>query len=207
MLMLWVFDNDGTLYNDSKIQINFGTILTNFCCSKLGCNNDEVSELIKELKLKWSTDFSIVALMKEFDLDYSELVDQTYLKVDFTCVEKEEGIEDALLSLTGQKTLFTNNPSEFAKKVLERLNVLGQFSRIIGMSEMNFVCKPNISAYELVHLLFPDYKASQICFIDDSTKNLNTARLLGWHTVLIGDQLNTEGHRKIRSLSELKDLF
>ncbi len=205
--MLWVFDNDGTLYNDTEIQINFGSILTSFCCLKFGCKNEEVNGLITRLKLKWSTDFSIVALIKEFDLDYSELVDKTYLKVDFTGVVKEEGVEDILFSLAGQKILFTNNPSEFAKKVLERLNVLDQFSKIVGMSEMNFVCKPNTSAYELIHVLFPDYKASEICFIDDSAKNLNTARLLGWHTVLIGDGSNTEGYRKIRNLSELKDLF
>ncbi len=48
----------------------------------LGVPTQEVPAQLTKLKGRWRTDFSVVALMKEFRVDYSEVVNIWYRPID-----------------------------------------------------------------------------------------------------------------------------
>ena len=184
-MILWVFDNDGTLYRDFGAGEQFQTIFNRYISEELGIHEDEIDERVKLLKVKYATDFSLVAIMKEFDVNFAEVVSNTYLQIDLPSCgvpEADEQKSEVLARLPGRKVVFTNNPSEYADYVLTRMRLRSHFSDVIGMEEVGFVLKPNISAYQHIQDRYPEY--SRIIFCDDRKENLDTAKELGWETAL-----------------------
>jgi len=184
-MILWVFDNDGTLYRDFGAGEQFQTIFNRYISEELDIPKSEVDERIKHLKTKYSTDFSLVAVMKEFNVNFSEVVERTYLKIDLDACDVPESDDqkaEVLSRLPGKKVVFTNNPSEYANFVLNRMGLRKYFSDVIGMEEVGFILKPRIYAYKYLQKQHQGY--SRIIFCDDRRENLDTAKALGWETAL-----------------------
>ena len=182
---LWVFDNDGTLYDDSGTQKIFMEIFSGYSSNLLGVPVQEVSVQLAKLKNKWNTEFSIIALMKEFGVDYSEVVNNTYLKIDLgKCnVSRSDLVRKmALDNILEKKIVFTNNPSVFARRVFSYAGLESCFSDFVGMEEANFCGKPDLRAFKVVEARHPE--CSRIIFCDDSLKNLDAAHQMGWTTIL-----------------------
>lgn len=209
---LWVFDNDGTLYDDSDTQEKFMDIFHEYSSSLLGVPIHEVSAQFAKLKNKWNTEFSIIALMKEFGVDYANVVNKTYLKVDLEkCnIPKSDPVRKmALDDILTKKIVFTNNPSVFARRVLSYLGLADCFSDFVGMEETCFFGKPDMRAFQIVESRHPNY--DRIIFCDDSLKNLEMAHQMGWITVwyrpLKADNGETNGkHLVINSFNEIRDI-
>ena len=195
-MFLWVFDNDGTLYRDAGASKQFQIIFNRYVSKEFRIHESKVVEMITQLKIKYVTDFSIVAVMKEFGADFQEIVEQTYMQIDLdacgvprNCLEKR----NALQAISGDKIVLTNNPSEYAKRVLDHMGISNCFKGIIGMKEMNFHLKPHVLAFKTVTKRFPDY--TEHILIDDNIQNLDTAKTLGWKTVLYCEhELSDEVH-------------
>lgn len=207
---LLVFDNDGTLYDDSETQKNFVGILSEYASSLFGVPAQEVTAQLAKLKNKWNTEFSVIALTKEFGIDYSEAVRNTYLKVDFEkCnVPKSDPVrKKALDNLSAKKIVFTNNPSAFARRVLAHVGLGNCFSDFIGMEEMHFVGKSDIRAFQIIEARHQGF--SRIVLCDDSLKNLELARQMGWTTVWFkrkaAEMQAGQEHIEITSFDELRD--
>lgn len=182
---LWVFDNDGTLYDDFGTQKIFMEIFSGYSSNLLGVPPQEVPAQLAKLKNKWNTEFSVIALMKEFGVDYSEMVNNTYLKIDLKkCnVPKFDPVRKrALDNILEKKIVFTNNPSAFARRVLLYAGLESCFSDFVGMEEANFFGKPDLRAFKIVEARHPE--CSRIIFCDDSLKNLDAAHQMGWTTIL-----------------------
>lgn len=209
---LWVFDNDGTLYDDSEVQVNFMEIFSEYVASFLGVSDQEVPTQLTKLKGKWDTEFSIIALMKEFRVDYFEVVNNTYLKVDFgKCgVPRSDPIrKKALDGLSGKKIVFTNNPSVFARRVLAHVGLESCFSDFVGMEEICFVGKSDIRAFQTIEARHQGF--SRIVLCDDSLRNLELARQMGWTTVWFKRKATEmqagQEHIEIMSFDELQDVL
>ena len=184
-MILWVFDNDGTLYSDFGAGKQFQIIFNRYISEELGIHESEIDERIDFLKAKYATDFSLVAIMQEFNVNFAEVVAETYLQIDLhSCgvPEIDEEKSDVLSRLPGKKIVFTNNPSEYADYVLIRMGLRTYFSDVIGMEEVGFVLKPQISAYQYIQDTYQG--CSRIIFCDDRKENLDTAKELGWETAL-----------------------
>ena len=180
-MILWVFDNDGTLYRDFGANRQFQTLFNKYISDERGIGETE----IKRLKTKYATDFSLVAVVKEFGVNFAEVVRQTYLQIDLEAcdVPESDGQKDEVLAkLPGKKVIFTNNPSAYARLVLGRMGLIKHFSDVIGMEEVGFSLKPEAHAYRYVEAQHPGY--SRIIFCDDRKENLDPAKTLGWETVL-----------------------
>lgn len=209
-MKLWVFDNDGTLYDDTITQEQFQSHFVTFIQPILGVGRGEIAEELSRLKNKWDTDFSILAIRSEFGIDYQEILNSTYLKIDFSVcsiLNPDQEKIDVISSLDGEKIVLTNNPEEHAQRVLNYTGLLSLFSRIVGMRELGYKGKPHPDAYEKVELLYP---SSEIYFFDDSLKNLDAAQSRGWHTIWcrpLGTQQNSVKHRSIDSFSTLSQII
>jgi len=209
---LWVFDNDGTLYDDTGAQKHFLHIMYQYSSKLLGINPQETESVVTTLKDKWSTEFSVIALMRELNLEYSEIVSSTYMKLDLvTCgiVAPDLIRAHTLERITAPKIVFTNNPSLFANKVLSYVGLVRYFDDIVGMEETEFYGKPHLRAFEIVQTRHPNI--GRFIFCDDSLKNLDAAKEFGWNTLYYnprGDLDNLEhGHQIISSFSELSKVI
>lgn len=209
MKTLWIFDNDGTLYEDCLVGEYFSKILYEYLVKAYSFNLDEIPEKLKLLKLKWKTEFSIMALVREYNMDFHDLVNNTYLKINLaSCgVQTPDNHRFGILnSLKGKKIVFTNNPSSFAKYTLDYVQLSNCFSDFVGMEEMSFLGKPHPSCYRKIEDLYPGF--DRIIFCDDSLKNLDAAKEFGWTTVWFNDKRKETnanfGHSMISSFEELK---
>ena len=181
---LWVFDNDNTLYDRSAAEVEFTRAFWEYFASFSRLRPDLVVDKISELKRKWKTEFSLICVMKEYGLDFTEIVKNTYLKMDVRRCEvpvPDLAKRIVLDSLYGRKVVFTNGPSAYARLILSHIGLMQNFSDVVGMEEMDFFLKPDPRSYLSVETRNPGFE--KIIFCDDSLENLEGARLRGWTTV------------------------
>ena len=136
-------------------------------------------------------------------------MERTYLKInldDCGIVAPDTTRLGVLTSINSRKVVFTNNPSVFARRVLSYVGLESCFADFIGMEGTNFCEKPNPQAYKVVESRHKGY--NRIIFCDDSLRNLETARELGWTTIWCKPQNARPeagtGHLVISSFEELK---
>ena len=172
----------------------------------LGISAIRVQSLAANLKIKHATEFSAVAFVREFGLDFSRIVKDTYLRLDLSVIRPDPVTLEVLSNLKGEKIVFTANPAAFAQYTLEYLGFLTYFNRVIGMEEVEFVPKDDQRAYRIVQELIQS-SAGNIYFCDDTIRNLNAARRLGWTTIWYCPKgEHGSDHLIVRALSELLGL-
>ena len=90
--------------------------------------------------------------------------------------------------------VFTASISEHAKRCLERVGVDDLFTCIIDTRTCDLETKHSRIAFEKAMRAANASDASQCMLIDDSVKNIRTAKTLGWTTVLIGKHERDTGN-------------
>jgi FMN phosphatase YigB (HAD superfamily) len=181
---LWIFDNDGMLYDDAGIKVNFPKTFLEYFVKVSGIKTEDAFQSIIDLKKKWRTDISVIALVKEYGVDFIDAVNNTYLKIDLDrCgIPTSDDLRSiALSSIKDKKIVFTNSPSIFARRILTHNKLIRHFSDFIGIQETQFIEKPNLSAFMAIQNIFKDY--GKIIFCDNSLENLEVAYGLGWFTI------------------------
>ena len=103
------------------------------------------------------------------------------------------------LPKSSRKVIFTNAPESSAIEILQLLGVDDQFEAVLGTHFLNNeVCKPERAAFEKVlkHLNMMDHP-EEVCYFEDSFKNLIAGKELGFATVFVnGATLSNEGRTK-----------
>lgn len=211
---LWLFDNDGTLYDEKNAHERFTRIVTEFVSKTLFIPHEKARHEIADLKNKWKTSSTLIALKREYGLIFDEMVEKTYLAIDLTAydfydfTESARMTRDVLQSLDGRKAVFTNNPSQYARHVLSHLGILELFDDIIGIKELKFYPKPAHEAYIIIENKYRE--CDRIIFCDDNLKNVNVAQDRGWTTIWYCPyetrHITRPGQHKVRSLSEIPEL-
>lgn len=180
---LWVFDNDGTLYEDTCIKLAVTKLMDQFFARAHGVKECEGKLLHEKLKEKHTVSSTLVALHRE-GCSVEAFIQETYLAVDF-CAEgvcPPTALVTSVPHLSGEKIILTNNPSEFARKVLTMLGLEGQFSRIYGVCELNYCLKPAMEAFAPLFVAVQEGK--RVVYIDDKTQNLLAMKDAGFLTKL-----------------------
>ena len=127
-----------------------------------------------------------------FDLDWTLYSDKdiSFINtVDFYNSFKEKPFLNKLLKkLQGQKYIFSNGNREHVKHVMNKMDLKSIFKKKnIAYSELyDEKLKPNISSYKYVINKFKIQENDSVYFFEDSIENLETAKNLGWTTILIG---------------------
>ncbi len=205
---LWVFDNDGTLYDDGAAHQQFRKLLAEYVASKLARSWEEAEELLARIKAEVGKGSVVLALMREFGIDFDDLVQNVYLRIEFAgCITLVPGLRKHLLAVPEPKVVLTNNPSEYACKVLQHLGIADCFERIFGMREVGFSLKPDPQAFGTVRQQFPEAEEFVLC--DDRVDHLDEARRQGWRTIWYRPSNSTLGsetcdHQIISSFEEIR---
>ena len=183
MTTVYLFDCDGTLYDDSKAHGHFTSLLLAYLGKKLNIEPHQVLLLREKLVRKYGIDDSITVFSEEYEIPRAEIYAQTFGRLDLTkCgAVRDLALREALLKLKGKRVIFTNNPKEHAAQVTLRLGVSECFDGIFGSAEIHPYRKPMIGAYRMVEeILTPFVK---ITFVEDTLANLLPAHEMGWRTV------------------------
>jgi len=213
----WIFDLDGTLYasqNDVWGRL-FPRIVRYF--SKKICKTEaEVSAECDVLKLKHGTHQTIVAFMREYEIEFNEygldfdmIVHYVYDGIfSGLCVEPRLGLE-TIANLPGRKWVLSNSPETFVHDMLVHLGVRDVFNGIFGVRSDALYAKPEARSYDRVPV-----ESDRIIFVDDGDINLHMPAYYGWGTVWFPEdetlelQPNqTHVHKRIHSLSELSTII
>lgn len=195
---LWVFDNDGTLYDDTLAEKKFMELLYNYLSGILHLPPDLVKDYLIRIKEKYLTTSSLVAIKKELSISIDEIIENTYLKLDLSSlVVGNTNVGMTLESLNEPRVILSNNPSAYVKKVLECLNLTSYFSGIVGMQELNYILKPHPNAFATLEKLYPGFE--RYILVDDRLQNVQAAANFGWRAIWF----NRTGREKPQEILEI----
>ncbi|MDR1931202.1 MAG: pyrimidine 5'-nucleotidase [Spirochaetales bacterium] len=206
MIECILFDLDNTLYpKSSGLDKEVNRRMTEFTAGCLGISREEAqrrreTEAIPYgTTLKWLTGTHNLSDPEGF----LEAVHPPNLEDYFA---PDPPLREMLRGLPHHRAILTNSPAEHAQRVLRRLGIEDQFSRIFDIRYNGFQGKPSPLTYTKV-LQDLGFEAAQVLFIDDMPRYLFPFRGLGGRALLV-DEAGTcaqAGLPVIRKITELKD--
>jgi len=114
-----------------------------------------------------------------------------------------------LAGLPQKKWIFTNADGNHARRVITFLGLSTCFEGVIDLRAIDYACKPEIIAFQRALAIAGNPLPEGCVLFDDSTANLLTARKLGFTTVLVnlnGDSQGSE-HYTVRTLLALSQVM
>lgn len=182
------FDLDDTLYpNSTGLWEAIRVRMVTFLEERLGFSPDEVNIIRKTYFETYGTTLRGLQIHNQVDTDeylayVHDLPLQRYISPDPELVA-------IISSLPQKKWVFTNADSHHAQRVLSILGFSNCFQGIIDVRALGFLCKPDVDAYLRALNLAGAESAFECVLLDDSSRNLNPARQLGFTTILVGSTL------------------
>jgi putative hydrolase of the HAD superfamily len=178
----WVFDLDNTLYPAaSNLFHQVDRKMTRFIADYLGLDAEAAYRLQKSYFREHGT--TMRGLMNEHGMDPGPFLDFVH-DIDLSPVSPDPALERALARLSGRKIVFTNGPTDHARRVMDRLAVGHHFEAVFDIVEADYVPKPQPEAYAALvrrHRLTPE----NTVMVEDIARNLRPAAALGMTTVWI----------------------
>lgn len=200
-----IFDFDGTLYPSSAgIE---GQIKDRFriCASKmLNLTDNEVRKLLHQYRTKYRS--SVLGLEKHHGIDPFEFYEELYSGIDIGRMLPKAGLKEALESLSRSKPLyvFSNSNRSFVLRGLDHLGLTAYITDAFTVESFNFIRKPHQEVY-LATVDRVGYSADKVCMFDDIPSSLETAKKVGFVTVLVGNGLRDSGFVDLHTGEEYTD--
>lgn len=178
----WVFDLDNTLYPAEcdlfpQIQVKMNEYVANF----LNLPKDEARAIQKHYYVEYGT--TLNGLMKHHEIDPHDYLHHVH-DIDYSAIEPNVPLRVALENLPARKIVFTNGSKRHAQNAIEAMGLEGIFHDIIDIAGTNFTPKPHKEAFETL-LNLHDIDPHQSVMVEDLSKNLVTAKQLGFATILV----------------------
>lgn len=199
------FDLDDTLYpSTSGVWEAITVRMNSFMVDVLQIPKEDVPRLRKHYYDTFGT--TLRGLQRNHGVDPEQFLAYVHDLPLSQYLQPDPPLRELLKSLPQRKLIFTNADDAHAARVLKVLGLEGCFDAVIDVRRAQWVCKPSPQAYRLAMQIAVESEPSRCVLFEDSIRNLEPARQLGFCTVLVklsdpGDC----GHRWIRSLAELPD--
>lgn len=177
---LYIFDSDGTLYDDKSAAIQFDNLCAIYVGDIIKLPQEKVAEAINFAKQKHKTNSTTIACLKEFGLIYENFVLETYLKIKIDDIFLNSKLVSYLNESGVDRAVFTGSPELFAKKIISHLGIEKYFKTIIGMEKINFQDKKRIDTFKLVSKMLPTDSYKEVFFWDDRKESRDLGSILGW---------------------------
>lgn len=184
---IWLFDLDNTLHNASDgifqaidQRMRIGVAQT------LGVDMDTADRLRMEYWQRYGA--TMIGLHRHHGADPAAFLRHAH---DFdvpALLSAEKGLPAQVRRLPGYKLLLTNAPLEYARRVLKALNLLPVFDGIWAIEHMQlqgrYRPKPSRALMRQT-LAVLQAQARDIILVEDTLRNLKSARQLGMRTIHI----------------------
>lgn len=195
MIKYILFDLDDTLYSTSLgMMQEISQRMSEYMVTRLDIPRDDVDRQRKDYWARHGTTLRGLYIERQIDpqdfLAFVHDVDiQKYLQSDAR-------LDAMLAQLPQTKSIFTNAPADYARRVLSALGVEKYFQNIFDINFFNYESKPNQLAYDRVVTALP-VPANECLMIDDTARNLVPAKKLGMQTAWLRvteDRYGNDGH-------------
>jgi putative hydrolase of the HAD superfamily len=178
----WIFDLDNSLYPAScdlfaLIDVRMGDYIQRL----LGVDAVEARRVQKSYFHAHGT--TLAGLMASHGIEPRDFLEFVH-DVDLARLVADPDLLATLDRLPGRKFVFTNASEDYARRVLDRLGLANAFDGMHDIHAMNYVPKPDPSAYAAIcerHSIDP----ARALFADDMVRNLEPAKALGMTTLWI----------------------
>lgn len=182
------FDLDDTLYpSTSGIWEAIGERMDTFITRSLGISPDEVRKLRNDLFHEYGT--TLRGLRALYNIDEREFLDFVHdIPLD-QFLQESPPLFDTLSIYPSRKIIFTNASQEHAIRVLSTLGITRFFSEVIDVLQISPYCKPLPEAFQKAIEISGIQNPGDCVVIDDSPRNLQTARELGFFTIQVGTEI------------------
>jgi len=181
MIKYILFDLDDTLYPTSAgLMQEISARMSEYMVARVGISPADVERVRRDYWTRYGT--TLRGLYVERHIDAQAFLDYVH-DVDLTKYLGPDARLDAMLAALSQsKSIFTNAPAEYARRVLCALGVEKYFGEIFDINFIAYESKPTPSAYAKVAAALP-VRVEECLMIDDTARNLVPAKALGMQTV------------------------
>jgi len=179
-----LFDLDDTLYpQDNGIWDRVRARIDRYMTEKMGFPSDEVAVLRHRLWRQYGT--TLRGLQVEYAVQMDAFLDYVHDISVETVLKPNPQLVHTLRQIPQRKIIFTNANTSHAQHVLRALEIEPFFERIVDIYAVQPYCKPHREAFQKALALI-DETPEDCLLIDDSRKNLETARSLGMLAIAVG---------------------
>jgi pyrimidine 5'-nucleotidase len=201
------FDLDDTLYpNSNGLWEAIRARMTDYLRDPLGFPADEIPELRQTYFETYGTTLRGLQINHSVDADdYLAFVHDLPLE---EYISPDPQLHDLLISLPQRKWIFTNADSNHAMRVLGILGLEDCFDGIIDVRALDYLCKPELQAYQRALALADETDPANCVLFDDSLRNLAPAQAAGFTTVLVGTiETHPGADYSVKKLNDLPQVF
>jgi len=180
-----IFDLDNTLYSQKRDLFSLIDRRINLYMSDiLGIPADEVDGL---RRLYWR-DYGVTlgGLIRHHGVDPEDYLHYVHDVAIHERLEEDPQLRRSLFSSSLRKVIFTNASSDYAVRVLRCLGIEECFEEVFDIRIATFLPKPFPEPYHRV-LDRLGVEAERCVMVEDTLKNLKTAKELGMATVWVGE--------------------
>ena len=200
-------DLDDTLYPSSSGL--WGLIrqrIDLYLHEKMGFPVNEVTEIRRKLFTEHGT--TMRGLQKQYSVNIQEYLQFVHNVPVEDKIKPDIKLKSFLKSLPFPKYIFTNADVKHANRVLKAMQLEDEIQGIIDILAMEPYCKPQLPAFQAALKISGDPDPKKCILIDDTPKNLEVAKSLGFRTVLVKEGIEKDLDQGIiRNISEFQELY
>ena len=182
---MWLFDLDNTLHDCSRgIFKAIDGAMAHAVASTLQLDADAANTLRKTYWQRYGA--TVIGMVRHHGVDAQHFLALSHNFEIAPLVHAENGLDHKLRQLKGRKILLTNAPLAYAREVLKTLGILHHFEHLWAIDHMTthgqMRPKPSVALMRqvLARLAVP---AHQVVLVEDTLRNLKSARQVGMRTV------------------------
>jgi putative hydrolase of the HAD superfamily len=179
----WVFDLDNTLYPARALYDEIGERMTAYIARTLGVAPAAAFELQERYFHEYGA--TIVGLVRHHGVDAADFLRDVH-EADHSVLVVDAELRALIERLPGRRIIFTNGGGGHPERVLESLGLAGCFDAIFDIEAAHLAPKPQPESYERL-IKATAIEPRSAVLIEDTLRNLEPARALGFTTVLVGD--------------------
>ena len=202
-----LFDLDDTLYpSTSGVWDAIGDRMDSYIIKTLGVAANEVKQIRNGLFHEYGT--TLRGLKTLYHIDECEFLDYVHDIPLTQFLRKDEALIETISAYDSRKVIFTNANQGHAERALKVLGLADFFPEIVDVLQISPYCKPLPQAYQKALEIIQIEDPEDCVFIDDSPRNLKTAREMGFYTIQVGTENRCEfADAAILSLLDLPDVI
>jgi len=187
----WIFDLDNCLYPASTglfslIDERMGAYIQRL----LGCDPVEAKTVQKKHFHEHGT--TLAGLMKEHGIDAHDFLEDVH-DIPLDRVQCDERLGRLLPRLPGRRFVFTNGDAPYARRVLGRIGIGGDFDDLHDIHASSYRPKPDPHGYAVLCERF-GIDPTQALLVDDMVQNLAPAKALGMTTIWVDNGSERGNH-------------
>ncbi|KAK9059582.1 hypothetical protein SSX86_020286 [Deinandra increscens subsp. villosa] len=210
-----LFDVDDTLYPlSSGLSAECTKNIKEYMVNKLDIEESKVPDICVQLYKDYGTTMAGLRALG-YDFDHDDYHSFVHGRLPYEYLKPDPVLRTLLVSLPIRKVIFSNANETHVAEVLGRLGLEDCFDDVICFESLNpktqttdtpksgnepagllqkspILCKPSKNSFQQAFTM-ANINPHKTLFFDDSIRNIQTAKLTGLSTVLIGSSQRTKG--------------